>query len=41
MSTSAIISMILIVGAVVGGFIYFLSLAMKHEARRKKEDQEA
>ncbi|MTI27299.1 MetS family NSS transporter small subunit [Fulvivirga kasyanovii] len=36
MSTAAIISMILIVGTVVGGFIFFLRLAMKKEADRKK-----
>lgn len=38
MSTAAIISMILIVGTVVGGFAYFLTLAMKKEVTRKKED---
>lgn len=36
MSTAAIISMILIVGTVVGGFIFFLRLAMKKESDRKK-----
>ncbi|ELR70256.1 hypothetical protein C900_03941 [Fulvivirga imtechensis AK7] len=40
MSTAAIISMILIVGTVVGGFIYFLGLAMKRESSRKKEVSE-
>lgn len=35
MSTAAIISMILIVGTVVGGFVYFLRLAMKKESERK------
>lgn len=38
MSTAAIISMILILGTVVGGFLYFLFLALKNEARRKKEE---
>lgn len=38
MSTAAIISMILIVGSVVGGFLYFLGLAMRRESARKKED---
>ena len=37
MSTAAIISMILIVGTVVGGFIYFLRMAMKNESRRRKD----
>ncbi|MBL6447083.1 MetS family NSS transporter small subunit [Fulvivirga sp. 29W222] len=36
MSTAAIISMILIVGTVMGGFIFFLRLAMKKESERKK-----
>ncbi|UII21323.1 MetS family NSS transporter small subunit [Fulvivirga ligni] len=37
MSAGAIISMICILGTVAGGFVYFLSLAMKNEARRKRE----
>ena len=35
MSTSAIIGMFLILGIVVGGFIFFLTMAIKNE--RKKE----
>ena len=34
MSTTSIISMILIVGIIVGGFIYFLRLAIKKEAQK-------
>lgn len=34
MSISSIVSMILIVGIVVGGFIYFLRLAIKKEAQK-------
>ena len=34
MGTSSIISMIAIVGIVVGGFIYFLRLAIKKEAQK-------
>lgn len=37
MSISAIISMVLIVGSVAGGFVYFLWLAMKKEGSRKQE----
>jgi len=35
MSTSAIISMISILSVVIGGFIYFLFLALKKEAGKK------
>lgn len=35
MTIDAIISMILIVGLVVGGFVFFLRLAMKKEKSRK------
>lgn len=35
MSTSAIIGMILTLGVVIGGFIYFLSLAIRNEAKKK------
>ncbi|MEQ8243259.1 MetS family NSS transporter small subunit [Fulvivirga sp.] len=35
MSGGAIISMIFIVGVVVGGFLYFLRLAMKNEKSKK------
>lgn len=35
MSTGAIISMILIVGIIVGGFVFFVRLAMKKEAEKK------
>lgn len=35
MSASAIIGMILILGTVVGGFVYFLSLAMRNESKKK------
>ncbi len=31
MTTGSIISMILIVGIVLGGFLYFLTLAIKNE----------
>ncbi|WP_421889036.1 MetS family NSS transporter small subunit [Marinoscillum sp.] len=31
MSSSAIVSMVLIVGVVVGGFVYFLVKALKNE----------
>lgn len=37
MSIAAIISMVCILGTVAGGFVYFLTLAMKNEARRKRE----
>lgn len=36
MSTSAIIGMVLILGTVIGGFAYFLSLAIKNEAKKKQ-----
>lgn len=35
MSAGAIISMIFIVGVVVGGFLYFLRMAMKNEQSKK------
>ena len=35
MSTSAIIGMILILGIVVGGFVFFLSLAIKKEREKR------
>lgn len=35
MSTSAIIGMVFILGTVVGGFIFFLSLAIRNEAKKK------
>ena len=37
MTTYSIISMILIVGTVVGGFLYFLRIAIKKESGKKKE----
>jgi len=37
MSLGAIISMIIIVGTVVGGFLFFLRLAMKKEAEKRNE----
>jgi hypothetical protein len=37
MSTSAIFGMIVIIGIVIGGFIFFLNLAMKNEKRKKNE----
>ncbi|MEO9801766.1 MAG: MetS family NSS transporter small subunit [Reichenbachiella sp.] len=37
MSTSAIVGMVLILGIVVGGFVYFLSLAIRNESRKKEE----
>lgn len=36
MSISAIISMITIVGIILGGFAFFLWLAMKKESAKKK-----
>ncbi len=35
MSIGAIISMIFIIGTVVGGFLFFLRLAMKKEVTKK------
>lgn len=35
MSGGAILSMILILGVILGGFIYFLRLAMKKENSKK------
>lgn len=35
MSTSAIIGMIVILGIVIGGFVYFLSLAIRNESKKK------
>jgi hypothetical protein len=40
MSTLSIITMILIILTVVGGFIYFLSVAIRKESE-KNRDQEA
>lgn len=37
MSTSAIINMIMVLGIVIGGFSYFLSIAIKKES--EKSDQ--
>ena len=37
MSLSAIISMIICVGGIMGGFIYFLGQAMKHEKEKDKD----
>jgi len=37
MSVGAIISMVIIVGIVAGGFVFFLRLAMKKEKSRKSE----
>ncbi len=34
MSTEAIIGMIVIIGTVVGGFVYFVSLALKKESEK-------
>ncbi|MEP2024036.1 MAG: MetS family NSS transporter small subunit [Reichenbachiella sp.] len=36
MSTSAIIGMIVILGIVIGGFVYFLSLAIRNESKKKE-----
>lgn len=36
MSIGAIISMIVIIGSVVGGFVFFVRLAMKKEVENKK-----
>ena len=35
MSSSAIVGMILILGTVVGGFVFFLSMAIKKERKRR------
>lgn len=35
MSISAIIGMILILGIVMGGFVFFLSMAFKNERKKK------
>lgn len=37
MSIAAVISMIAITGTVVGGFVFFLALAMKKEAGGEEE----
>jgi len=37
MNITTIITMILCLGSVIGGFIYFLSLAMKNESKHNKE----
>ncbi|MFY0652326.1 MAG: MetS family NSS transporter small subunit [Cyclobacteriaceae bacterium] len=34
MSTGAIISMVIILGIVIGGFLYFLSVAIKKEKQK-------
>ncbi len=36
MSPTSLLSMILILGIVVGGFAYFLSLAVRYEKKKKK-----
>ncbi|MDN5205197.1 MetS family NSS transporter small subunit [Fulvivirgaceae bacterium BMA10] len=36
MSTSALIGMLLICGTVLGGFIYFLSIAIKKEGEKNR-----
>lgn len=36
MSFGAILSMLLIVGFVLGGFLFFLRLAIKKESRKEK-----
>ncbi|MEO9966836.1 MAG: MetS family NSS transporter small subunit [Reichenbachiella sp.] len=35
MSTSAIIGMIVTLGIVLGGFVYFLSMAIRNESKKK------
>lgn len=35
MTTLSIITMVFILGLIVGGFIYFLSLAMRNEKNKK------
>jgi len=37
MSSSAILGMVIIIGFVFGGFIYFLSIAIHKEIVRKKK----
>ncbi len=37
MSWGAIISMVVIIGIVLGGFIFFLQLAMKNEKIKKRD----
>ena len=38
MSTLSVISMVLILTIVVGGFIYFLTKAIKHEKSKQKNE---
>lgn len=40
MSAGAIVSMVIVLGVVVGGFIGFLALAMRKESRRDAGDGE-
>jgi hypothetical protein len=40
MTAGAIVSMVIVLGIVVGGFIGFLALAMRHEARHKADESE-
>ncbi len=40
MSISAILGMVVILGIVVGGFVFFLSLAIKAERRKNNPDIE-
>ena len=40
MSTAAIISMVLIVSSVLGGFLFFLSKAIRKEGLEKSESKD-
>ena len=40
MSVSAILGMVIILGIVVGGFAFFLSLAIKTERKKNNPDME-
>ncbi|WP_456100563.1 MetS family NSS transporter small subunit [Reichenbachiella carrageenanivorans] len=37
MSASAIFGMILILSIVIGGFVYFLSMAIRNESKKKED----
>ncbi len=39
MTTTAVLTMILVLGFTVGGFIYFLSIAIRKEKSKKRDSQ--
>ena len=39
MTTTAILTMILVLGFTIGGFIYFLAIAIRKEKSRKRDTQ--